>query len=173
MLFRFLFAFCIAAASADETPVPFKLDVVPARSQDGKQTIRFSKDNATTFHAVLTNVSKEPKKIFEHWNAWGNLNISFEITTSDGTKYVASMIPKIYYANKPSTFLVLPGEHYVYEFKLNDDWETKPHLSYYSKKVENPVEFKAIYKTTAGEEATQNVWIGRVESKTYHFILTP
>ncbi|MEO6751062.1 MAG: hypothetical protein ABIP85_04725 [Chthoniobacteraceae bacterium] len=172
-LLPFLFVFCIAAASADDAAVPFKLDVVPATSEAGKQKIRFDEHNATTFHAVLTNISKEPKAVFEHWNAWGNPNISFEIKTADGAMYIASMVPKNYTYNRPSTFLILPGEHYVYEFKLNNDWETKPHLSYHFEKAEKPITFKAIYRAGGTEATKQNVWIGRVESKTYNFILTP
>jgi hypothetical protein len=67
-------------------PPPFTLSIVPGRSGD----ITMAKKNPNEFYVVLTNVSGLSQPVWESWNSWGYRAISFELTTTDGKKFVVS-----------------------------------------------------------------------------------
>lgn len=143
---------------------PFSLSIVPDRSG-----ISMAKKEPDEFYVVLTNVSRVPQAVWESWNSWGYEAISFELTTTDGKKFVVSKRPGIFTVNFPSTFVVAPGEHQVYPIRLDDSWETHPVLP---KSGEMPITVKAVYEAIPTPEATQRkVWTGRAESHSYNFSL--
>ena len=128
-----------------------------------------AKKKPDEFYVVLTNVSGLPQAVWESWNSWGYQTISFELTTTDGKKFIVSKRPGMFTVNFPSTFLVKPGEHQVYAIRLDEWWETHPTLP---KSDEMPITLKAVYEVTPTPEATQyKVWTGRVESHSYNFTL--
>jgi hypothetical protein len=144
---------------------PFSLSIVPGRSGD----IAMAKKNPNEFYVVLTNISGLPQSVWESWNSWGYQAISFELTTTDGKKFVVSKKQQEFTMNYPSKFLVQPGEHQVYAIGLDELWETNPTLP---KSDEMPITLKAIYKVTQTPEAIQyKVWTGRVESHSYNLSL--
>jgi hypothetical protein len=121
------------------------------------------------FYVLLSNVSKQPRIVWEDWNSWGYYSISFELTTNDGKKYVLSKRQAGFTKNYPSTVVIEPGEHVVYPIHLNEWWETRPSLS---KVPELPITLKAIYEISPTPESAQyKVWTGRAESHTYNFTL--
>jgi hypothetical protein len=102
-------------------------------------------------------------------NGWGYQNVSFELTTTGGRKFVVFKRQQDFTTNGPSTFLIQPGEHQVYAIHLDTEWETHPTLP---KADEMPVTLKAIYEVSPTPEAMQyKIWTGRVESRTYQFKL--
>jgi hypothetical protein len=144
---------------------PFSLSIVPGRSGD----ITMAKKHPNDFYVVLTNVSGLPQPVWESWNSWGYQAISFELTTPDGKKSVASMKQHDFTVNFPSMLLVESGEHQVYAIELDESWETNPTLP---KRDEMPITLKAIYEIAETPQAVQNhVWVGRVESRRYNFTL--
>jgi hypothetical protein len=143
---------------------PFSLSIVPGRSG-----ITMAKKKPDEFYVVVTNVSGLPQVVWESWNSWGYKAISFELTTTDGKKFVVSRRQEDFTKNAPSTFLVKPGEHQVYGIRLDEWWETHPTLP---KSDEMPITLRAVYEVTPTPEATQyKVWTGRVESHSYNFWL--
>jgi hypothetical protein len=140
---------------------PFSLSIVP-----GSRGITMAKNKPDEFYVVLTNVSREPQAVWESWNSWGYQTISFELTTTDGKKFVISRRQEYFTMNFPSTSLVKPSEHQVFAIRLDEWWETHPTLA---KSDEMPITLRAVYEVTLTPEATQyKVWTGRLESHTYN-----
>lgn len=150
---------------------PFELSLVPAMSGDDKQLIEISDEKPRTFYVVLSNRSKDAQKVFEDWNSWGAMNISFEITLSDGKKVRLVRRPGIFSPNYPSTFLVAAGEQQIFPIRLDADWQSEPKLKVEAG-IENKVSVKAIYEVGESPEGGKaKVWTGKVESKAYDFVL--
>ena len=168
----FLLSLGSLACGADkDIAKPFALTVVPALSLLQGRSITIADDKASEFYVVLTNASRNPQPVFEYWNSWGSGAVSFELTTPDGKKVVISKGTEVWTVNKPSTFLIPPGEHQVYVIRLDKRWETRPKLTA-DADARTQITFKAIYQVTDTPEATkQRVWTGRIESKTYDFTL--
>ncbi|MBV9075833.1 MAG: hypothetical protein JOZ10_19590 [Acidobacteria bacterium] len=122
------------------------------------------------FYVVLTNITTEPQRVFESWNMWGYKAIFFEVLTEDGQRAVVSRKDKDFDKNYPSTFIVPPGEQYVYTIEFTkEDWAVVPTLRL-SKAEPVVVHFKAIYQLNPTQESripSKRIWIGRVESKDY------
>jgi hypothetical protein len=152
------------------TQAPFSVTVVPEASDDRGLWLSMTKTSqyAKPFHVVLTNTTNEPQRVFESWNGWGYKAISFELVTTDGQKVVLSRKDQDFDKNFPSTFTVLPGEHYVYTIQLTDeDWDVVPEIKF--DKIEPlSVHLKVVYGLKPTRSAqSEKVWIGRVESKSY------
>lgn len=107
--------------------------------------------------------------MWEYWNSWGYQNVSFELTTTDGKKFIVSKRQEEFTRNFPSTFLIESGEHQVYAIRLDESWETHPSLP----KLDGVhITLKAIYKVAPTSEAVQfKVWTGRLESRSYNLTL--
>jgi hypothetical protein len=87
---------------------------------------------------------------------------------SDGRKAVASTKEQAFTRNFPSTFLLSPGEQYIYTVSLDKKWDIRP----MPEKGESNLTLKAIYQISTSPEATeQGVWTGRIESKPYKISL--
>jgi hypothetical protein len=168
----FLWIVLLASAGtvASEAPrTPFSLSIAPTNSFGAGGSITMAQSKTREFFVVLTNVSKDPQPVWEYWNSWGYQNISFELTTGDGRKFVVSKRRQDFTMNFPSTFLIQPDEHQVYAIHLDKEWETQPTLP---KADEMPVTLKAIYEVPPTPEAAQHkVWTGRVESRSYKLAL--
>ena len=158
-------------ASPSVEKIPFSLSVVPQGSHEEPfgSSIEMAHNKPREFFVVLTNVSPEPQPIWEYWNSWGYQNVSFELTTADGKKFVVSRKQEKFTRNFPSTFLIGPGEHQVYAIRLDEWWETHPSLP---KIDETPLTLKAIYEVSPTTEAAQfHVWTGHLESRSYKLTL--
>jgi hypothetical protein len=153
--------------------LPFSLAIVPGRSGD----ITTAKRNPNDFYVVLTNVSGLPQPVWESWNSWGYQALTFELTTTDGKKFIVSRKSHGFTANWPSWLLVEPGEHQVFAIELDESWATNPTLPWATNPTlpasdRMPITMKAIYEIAETPQATQNhVWVGRVESHRYNFTL--
>ena len=144
---------------------PFSLSIVSAR-RDG---ITMSKKRAREFYVVLTNISQQPQPVWEYWNSWGFQVISFELTTSDGKKFVLTTRDHNFDYNFPSTFIVDPGEHQVFPIRFDDSWAVEPALPV---KDEMPITLKAVYSVGSNPDSAKfHVWTGRVDSHAYNFTL--
>jgi len=168
LLWIVLLAFA-GAASSEAQKAPFSLSVVPTKSHGDIGSITMAQSKARDFYVVLTNVSKDPQPVWEYWNSWGYQTISIELTTAEGGKFAVSKRLQAFTRNGPSTFVIQPGEHQVFAIRLDKEWETRPILA---KADEVPITLKAIYEVSPTTEATQyKVWTGRVESRSYKFVL--
>ena len=126
-------------------------------------------DVPDSFYVVLTNVSAQPQAAFEPWNSWGYYAVTFEMETGPGKVVKITKKPRLFTKNTPTTFLIAPGEEMVFPIKLNDDWGAVPSLPV-ADETPIPVNIKTIYEIgPTPEPSTQQIWIGRVESRKYHF----
>ncbi len=124
-------------------------------------------EKADEFYVVLTNVSKVAQPVFESWNSWGYQAVSFEFTTADGRKFHRLKDDQIFTRNFPSTFLIPPGEHQVFPIRLDKQWLVSPDFAS-AKNDETPIVLTAVYRVGISPEAgKQQVWTGRIESKSY------
>ena len=165
----FLLLVFLHSLGNDTPKAPFTLAIVPTHSSEDRAGITMAYDTTNAFYVVFTNISDQPQSVWEYWNSWGYQTVSFEFTTTDGHKFIASRSPQGFRRNFPSTFVIQPGEHQVYVVQLDRRWEAHPALP---KVEEMPITLKAVYEVSPTPEATQNkVWTGRIESKTYNLTL--
>jgi hypothetical protein len=158
-----------AAPTVQKTP--FSLSVVPQTSHEEPfgSSIEMAHNKPHEFFVVLTNVSPDTQPVWENWNSWGYQNVSFELTTANGKKFVVSRRQEDFTRNFPSTFLISSGEHQVYPIRLDELWETHPTLP---KIDEMSVTLKAIYEVSPTAETAQyHVWTGHLESRSYKLTL--
>ena len=192
----FLLSLGSLACGADkDIAKPFALTVVPALSLLQGRSITIADDKASEFYVVLTNASRNPQPVFEYWNSWGSGAVSFELTTPDGKKVVISKGTEVWTVNKPSTFLIPPGEHQVYVIRLDKRWETRPKLTADAENILQPNEPSGVAAIAAcfaakargvgavvnGElifaeyfvETPRERWVSRVGSHLIAGLLTP
>lgn len=153
---------------------PFVVSVVPRRSQDDSLGfgIAMAKKSPGTFYVILSNVSNEPQRAFEAWNSWGYQAVSFDVRSGTGQTFTISKKQQDFTRNFASTFLIPPGEHMVYPITLDRWWDVAPPLPI-ADETPLAITIKAIYEVRASPEAAkESVWVGRVESKSYHFTLS-
>jgi hypothetical protein len=165
-----LFCCLAGVAHSDDRNAPLTLAVVPSRSSAEERTIESAAKSPQTFHVVLTNVSDHAQPVWQTWCSWGFWTISFHITMPDGKQLHISRDQKEKFTkNYPATFLVSPGHHQVYPIQLDGEWDNRPQFEHSGSAR---ITLKAIYEVDPTPEATQNgVWLGRVESPSYDFIL--
>ncbi len=170
LIFLSLAVFVLVGIPRTDAPkAPFSLVVVPTTSTGEGGTITMAHRMPRDFYVVLTNDSQETQAVWESWNSWGYQAISFELTTTEGKKFVVSRRQEDFTRNFPSTFLVKPGEHQVLAIRLDERWQTHPTLP---KRDEMPVTLKAVYEVPPTAEATKyKVWTGRIESRIYNLTL--
>jgi len=65
------------------------------------------------FDVVIRNTSNRPLDFFTDGNSWGDYTLSFNITASDGSKWMASKTPHGYSRNFPGFVRLMPGEVWV------------------------------------------------------------
>jgi len=158
-------------SKADAQKPPFSISIVPETNQVQPfgGSIAMAREKVRVFHVVLTNVSPETQAVWEDWNSWGYQNVAFELVTESEKKILISKRQTGFTRNFPSTFLIEPGEHQVYDIRLDEEWEAQPALA---KTDEMAITLKAIYQVLPTDEAAQyKVWTGRAESRPYKFKL--
>ena len=152
----------------DPPKAQFELSIVPTRSSSDSRVITIAAQNPHEFYVVLTNISNEPQPVWETGNSWGSQTISFEFTLPDKRSVVVSKGPEYFTVNRPSTFLITPGEHKVYPIRLDKWWD----VGAIPKSPGILVSLKAIYQVSYTPEAAEyHVSTGRVESGNYQFTL--
>jgi hypothetical protein len=159
-----------ATARSEDRDAPFTLAVVPSRSSGTERSITTAAKQPETFHVVLTNVSDHAQPVWQTWCSWGFWTVSFDITLPDGKKLrISRNQNEAFTKNSPATFLIRPGQQQVYPIQLDSSWENRPQ---FAKAGTSGITLKAIYEVRATPEASQqNVWLGRIESPSYDFVL--
>jgi len=148
---------------------PFNLSIVPTSSTSDSRVITIASQKPHEFYVVLTNVSNKPQPVWETSNSWGSRTISFEFQFGNNPPILVARGPEGFTVNRPSTFLIPPGEHKVYPIRLDKWWDTRG----IPKSTEASVRIKAIYEVSKTPEASEyNVWVGGVESPYYEMTLS-
>jgi hypothetical protein len=149
---------------------PITVRIVPTRwSEKGERMILLS-PATQDFHVVLTNVAKEPVRLWREWCSWGYFTLRFEMTEQNGKKVSITKQPIGWNKNYPDWTVIPPGEHMVFAVKFDaSTWQNVPLLE-----AENPqiIRLKAIFEIPEEVEAKERkIWTGRVASPedTYTF----
>jgi hypothetical protein len=115
------------------------------------------------FHVVVTNVSKEPVRLWREWCSWGYFNISFTVTDESGKTVTVKKRPRGWDHNFPDWSVVAPGGHMVFEIALDDTtWQgaqsPKTHRT-------QRVRMKAVYAVPVDPETKgDGIWTGEISS---------
>ncbi|MDR3401633.1 MAG: hypothetical protein P4L99_03960 [Chthoniobacter sp.] len=123
-------------------------------------------DHNAHFHVVLTNVSNEPKRLFQEWCSWGYSALSFEITDEHGKTWIARKGPNGWTMNYPAYWTVPPQECFVIDVYFADHqiWQDQFWLP--PGHPTGRVTLKAIYRVQPDESSTKfGVWTGTSTSK--------
>jgi hypothetical protein len=152
--------FAMSASAAQ----PLRIAIVPSRSVTAERSIVAAR-NADPFFVVLSNTSAVQLGTWEVSNSWGYGTLSFELTTSDGTRRILTKRPEAFTRNGPSVFIVLPGEQRVLVVRLDSSWNGLPN---FFAPGEQDVRLRAVYDVPASPEAAKlHVWVGRIASPEY------
>ena len=164
-----LAAFTASKLSAEENASdPITVRIVPTSlNEKGDRAILLSPP-PQHFHVVLTNVTKEPIRLWREWCSWGYFTLFFEATDQSGKTVNIKKKPKEWNKNYPDWTIILPGNHMVFDVTFDEStWQNAPLL-----KAEKPrvARLKAIYEIPENVEAReQKIWTGRVSSPEYTY----
>lgn len=146
---------------AKQEEAPWTLRIVPTLCSEKSGTVI---DNATAdsyFYVVLSNTSKSDMSVWREWCSWGHGCLSFGITMPDGKSFsVAKVQDKSYGKNWADSFVVKPGNHFVYKVRFDDEWKGFPE-NWKNQKIRIKA-FFAIAKDRQTERL--KVWTGKLES---------
>ncbi|MBI2948754.1 MAG: hypothetical protein HYY23_14035 [Verrucomicrobia bacterium] len=123
-------------------------------------------DRTAHFHAIVSNRSDKPQKIWQEWCSWGYWALSFEFTDKSGKQWTAkkrSMKP--FTMNAPAFWVLEPQESIVLEVYFADPgiWEGFPLPEEGSKVVGS---MRAVFEIRSTPESAKHVvWTGRVISE--------
>lgn len=149
--------------AAREQPGPaLAVRIVPSAYRE-----RAGRSIGGRFHVVVTNVSKQPVRLWKEWCSWGYFNLSFVVTGEDGKTSVVKKHGRNWANNFPDWMIIPPGDHLVYEVTFDETvWEGAPARPP-GRDLGQPlrVKMKAIYEVPADDHAREHgVWTGRVSS---------
>jgi hypothetical protein len=113
---------------------------------------------AEVFHVVVTNVSRQPVRLWREWCSWGYFNLRLEAQVG-GKTFTLAKKPRGWNKNYPDAFTLQPGEHFVIPVVLDPEvWDLPQRRS-------GPARLRAVYHSTPDRDADeQNVWVGAVAS---------
>lgn len=118
------------------------------------------------FHAVVTNVSGKPLRLWRKWCSWGYDNLKLEMIGSDGEVIPLSRKSKVWTHNVPDYSPVESGEHYVVDIRFAPEHWKKPHLELVKPAADGTIGLRAVYEIEPDAQTEKDgVWTGRVVSK--------
>ena len=163
-VYLLLIASAVSALSAQEgSSVSLAVRIVPTSfSGTGTRAITLI-DPSQHFTVVLTNVGKNPIRLWREWCSWGYFNLSFEAQDQDGTKVTVTKKQREWDKNYPDWMIIPPGDHMVFEVTFDAvTWRTPPTPEPGKQRV---VSLRAVYESADTKEArAHEVWSGKVVS---------
>jgi len=137
--------------------------IVPTRTSDkGVRSIDLYRPS-DHFHVVITNVSKDPIRLWREWCSWGYYALSFRIADENGKTTEVRKGPRAWTRNAPDAAALAPGDHMVLEVAFDQD--TWPDAPLPGKGNSREVRMKAVFAIQADEETKKaGVWTGEVAS---------
>ena len=115
------------------------------------------------FYVVVTNVSRDPLKLWREWCSWGYYNLSFQTTGPGGKTILIKKKPMEWTKNYPDWTLISPGDAMVFEVSLDEEtWENSPLPA---RNKNRDVKLTAVFEVRPdGESKQHGVWTGKAES---------
>ncbi|MEO0472439.1 MAG: hypothetical protein AAF206_22640 [Bacteroidota bacterium] len=135
--------------------------VVPISDPLGKREIHLARYQH--LHVILTNLSRDTKRIWKDWNTWGYFNLRLEWMDAQGiTHKINRTTPKAWDGDFPDFWTIPPGESLVLNVDMSSGrWNGFPDL--YGESI--PASLKAIYENKPDElSADFGIWTGRMIS---------
>ena len=118
---------------------------------------------AQHFYVVITNVSKEPVRLWREWCSWGYYSLSFSVVGPDGKDILVKKKQIGWTKNFPDSTTLAPGDHLVFEVTF--DQAVWPDAPVPDKGKSREVKMKAVFAIAADDESKQHgVWVGEVSS---------
>jgi hypothetical protein len=132
--------------------------IVPTSHQDRTGLVI-----AGRFHVVVTNVSKQPARLWKEWCSWGYFNLSFIAAERDGKTFAVKKRKRGWNGNWPDWMIVPPGDHLVLDVSFRDPiWRDAPLPEAGQSRR---ILLQAVYQVTENEKSNEHgVWTGRVAS---------
>ncbi|MCI0539586.1 MAG: hypothetical protein L0Z50_30620 [Verrucomicrobiales bacterium] len=158
-----------SVVGADDPAISVAI-VVPRDGGHGERRVTYRNsgtewDRAAHFHAIVSNRSEKPQRIWQEGCSWGYFALSFEFTDEAGKKWEAKKGMTPFVMNRPAYWSLEPSESTVLEvyFADPDIWKDFPRPDNGSKVV---VSMRAIFEIRSTPESTKHdVWTGRVVSE--------
>lgn len=160
----------VAVVRADDPAISVAISIPQLSHGERRVAYRNSGtdwDRGAHFHAIVSNRSDKPQKIWQEWCSWGYTALSFEFTDESGKKWTAKKRGmKPFTMNAPRFWVLEPQESIVLEvyFADSDVWEDFPKPDGGSKSV---VSMRAVFEIGSTPESVKHgVWTGRSVSET-------
>jgi len=147
--------------------------IVPATLDERGERVIWLLPPPRHFHVVLTNVTREPVRLWREWCSWGYYALSFEATNQSGkTVNVRKKLIEAWDRDYPDWTIIPPGDHMVFDVTFDESiWQNAPSPKTGTYRV---VKLKAIFEIPVPEDAyakKAKVWTGRVASPEYTYII--
>jgi len=171
VLFTLTATFLSSQSLAEEkAPDPITVRIVPESLDERGEREILLLPPPRHFHVVLTNVAKEPIRLWREWCSWGYSTLSFEATDQSGKTVNIMKKPREWNNNYPDWTIIPPGDHMVFDVTLNESiWKNVPLPEAGKSRV---VKLKAIFEIPNDKYAKEKkVWTGRVASPEYTYIM--
>ncbi|MEO8108811.1 MAG: hypothetical protein ABI594_02210 [Ginsengibacter sp.] len=137
--------------------------------KDGKRLIEFYKPE-DHFHVVIKNNSDSSIKLWTEKSSWGFYNLSFEIITPNGEKFIARKKEREWDKNFPDYCSVEPFAYFLLNVNFNDGtWQYPPmHLATSG----NVITLSAIFEVPPTKESKElNIWNGKISSRENEYVI--
>ena len=148
-------------SAAEDSPLSVSL-AIPSHA-DGRRYLRQQHRPPSHFHAIITNNSDKPQKVWEESCSWGYHALSFEVMDEAGKITDAKKRPIDFTVNFPRWHELEPGESLVVNvhFAETNWWNGFPQ----PQRGEQTVTMRAVFTVSADAESRKHgVWSGRIKS---------
>lgn len=158
----FVAAFGIAGVlAAGEPSDSISVRIVPSGSGEKRSITLWQPEQH--FHVVITNISKEPVRLWREWCSWGYYSLSFTVLDANGKETILKKAPRGWRKNFPDAMTLAPGEHMVFEVTF--DQTIWPNVPLPEKGKSHDVKMKAVFAIAAdADTASHKVWTGEASS---------
>jgi hypothetical protein len=171
VLFTLAATFLSSQSLAEEkASAPITVRIVPDRLNERDERTIWLLPPLQHFRVVLTNVTREPVRLWQEWCSWGYFTLSFEATDQSGKTVNVRKKPRGWDRNYPDWTIIPPGDHMVFDVTFDESiWQNAPLPKVRESRV---VKLKAIFEIPDDEDAKKaKVWTGRAVSPEYTYTL--
>ena len=157
---------CVAViASSQVFANDWKLEIVPTAVYPNRKVID-TKSGNSSFHVVLTNISKSDLSVWREWCSWGYFSLTFTGSLPDGKSFQISKKGRDWTKNYPDAYLVRPGQHFIWDVRfLPEIWDGFP-----SEWKNGEATIQAHFQQSKDSEPSpktkgdDTIWFGKVSS---------
>jgi hypothetical protein len=155
-------------AQADEKIMPDAMAPVAISIAVPKHHAHRSLNTASHFHALVTNTSDKPVRLWTDRFSWGYDNLSFDLIGDGGEVVRITKNPRDWTKNYPDWLELAPGETYVLNVDFFSDagkeiWDNPPVAEGAAKP--KLLKLRAVYEISPDTQSKElGVWTGKITS---------